>query len=292
MATGAAGNDALNETDVIPTRRILPALLFLVLAGTAQAGCGQVIELPVRGDKTLRYVLSAPSSSVPTTTLLLLAGGSGHLALNAGGCPTALSGNSLVRSKPQFLHLGFAIAYVDSPSDHHGTDGLGGFRTTPEHAADLGEVIADLKRRTGNGVWVIGTSRGAISAANAASRLSGVAAPEGVVLTSPVTVGNPRGRIAWVSQSVFDLPLEAIRIPLLLVGHADDACLRSPASMLAAIAERSASIRRQAVVINGGPGAHIARGVAACEAYSPHGFLEQEDEVANGIARFVRGGDY
>jgi hypothetical protein len=95
-----------------------------------------------------------------------------------------------------------------------------------------------------------------------------------------------------VAQSVFDLPLEAIRMPLLLVAHVEDACLRSPASMIDDIAARSPSTVKQVVKVSGGPGASIAPGLAACEARSPHGFIEQEEEVAAGIARFVRGGRY
>lgn len=41
----------------------------------------------------------------------------------------------------------------------------------------------------------------------------------------------------------------------------------------------------------GGPGAR-ASGLAACEGRSPHGFVEQEAEVAAGIARFALGGRY
>jgi hypothetical protein len=272
--------------------RLAVSLFAGILGGSALAECGEVVTLPVRDGVTLRYVLSTPVSDKPAAALLLLAGGSGHLALDAGGCPKALAGNSLVRSKAIFLKHGFATAYVDAPSDHTGEDGLGGFRTTPQHAADLGRAIADLRRRTGVPIWVAGTSRGAISAANTATRLQGNEAPDGVVLTSPVTVGNPQGRKSWVAQSVFDLPLEAIRMPLLLVAHVEDACLRSPASMIDDIAARSPSTVKQVVKVSGGPGASIAPGLAACEARSPHGFIEQEEEVAAGIARFVRGGRY
>ncbi len=278
--------------DWLLVRSPLRVLLLLLLTGTAQADCGERIELPAHGGTTQRYALARPSGSEPAISLLLLVGGSGRLALDAQGCPTRLSGNSLVRMRPQFLAHGFIAAYVDAPSDHTGDDGLAGFRTDPAHARDLGRVIADLRQRTGAAVWVVGTSRGAISAVNAASRLSGAETPDGIVITSPVTVGNPQGRKAWVAQSVFDLPLEAIHIPLLLVGHSEDACLRSPANMLAVVAERSPSRRKQVVTVSGGPGASVDPGLEACEARSPHGFLEQEDAVVAGIARFVRGGRY
>jgi hypothetical protein len=44
----------------------------------------------------------------------------------------------------------------------------------------------------------------------------------------------------------------------------------------------------------GGPGAGAGGqpSVDACQGRSPHGFVDQEGEVAAGIARFIRGGSY
>lgn len=264
---------------------------LLVLSGGVSATCGQVIELPAHNGNSQRYALTHPAGK-PDAALVLLAGGGGRLALDASGCPTALAGNSLVRMRSLFLAAGFATAYVDAPSDHAGEDGLGAFRATPAHADDLGRVIRDLRQRTGAAVWVIGTSRGAISAANAASRLQGTERPDGVVLTSPVSIGTPQGRKSWTAQTVFDTPLSAIQIPLLAVGHAADACQRSPANLVERIVSMSTSERRQSAIVEGGPGTAVAPGLAACEGRSPHGFLEQETEVVAGIARFVRGERY
>lgn len=275
---------------------ILAALCALGLppAAALAASCGERITLATHGDTRSSYAYAVPATGqAPKAVLLLLAGGGGHLRLDAQGCPRALTGNSLVRSLPLFQAQGYATALLDAPSDHEGEDGLGGFRTAPEHAQDLGRVIADLRQRSGGlPVWVIGTSRGAISAAHAASRLQGRAAPDGVVLTSPVTAGNPRGSKAWVAQSVFDLPLEAITMPLLVIGHAQDKCLRSPASENARILVRASSARKQLVQVEGGPGRAGLSAVEACEGRSPHGFVEQEAEVAAGIARFIRGQPY
>src|SRR4029453_12907410 len=143
------------------------------------------------------------------------------------GCPRALKGNFLVRSLPHFHSEGFFTALVDAPSDHQGGDGLGGFRTSADHAADLGLVVTDVRRRTSASVWVVGTSRGTISAANVASRFTSLATPDGLVLTSAVTSGFRSGRQAWVSQTVFDLKLDAIGSPALIVGPAADQCART-----------------------------------------------------------------
>lgn len=138
---------------------------------------------------------------------------------------------------------------------------------------------------------VDGQLAGAVGAANAAARLTGPEAADGVVLTSALMLGQSGARKAYVAQSVFDVPLEQLGIPLLIVGHADDSCTRSPARLMPGVAERAGSVRKQVVAITGGPG-NAAGGLAACEGKSPHGFLGQEAEVAAGIARFVRGGRY
>lgn len=100
-------------------------------------------------------------------------------------------------------------------------------------------MIADVRARVSGAVWLVGTSRGTLSAANAA-------------------------------------------------------CLRSPASAMESVAARIGSTRKQVVTVTGGPGAPTGpqAGIEACVSRAPHGFTEQEAEVAAGIARFVRGGLY
>lgn len=274
--------------------RLVLAAVLLALTGAlvqAQPGpCGELLTLPSQAGGTLRLALQATPS--PSHTLVLLAGGSGHVDLDDAGCPRALRGNSLLRSMPLWRQAGFALALVDAPSSHQGEDGLAGFRTAPEHAQDLGAVIAALRARSGGSVWLLGTSRGTISAFNAAARLRGEQAPDGLVLSSVLTVGQAGARKRWVAQTVFDLPLEQVRQPVLLVGHALDACPRSPPGQMAALAGRLRVERLQVVTVSGGPGAGDAAGLLACEGRAPHGFVDQEAEVAAGMARFIRGGNY
>lgn len=265
-------------------------------AQTRPAPCGQVITVATHEQTTTRYALSVPDTTVapevPRMALVLLVGGEGYLKLDDQGCPKALKGNSLVRSIPHFHEAGFITALVDAPSDHHGEDGLGGFRAAAEHAKDLGAVIADVRTRTQVPVWVVGTSRGSISAANAAARLTGANAPDGAVLTSALMWGTDRGRKAWTAQTVFDLPLESIQIPLLVLGHEHDKCMRSQPTPMSRIAQRVRSTQKQVVTVTGGPGNPGPVDLSACEGHSPHGFIEQEAEVVAGIARFIRAGKY
>lgn len=259
-------------------------------------GCGEVVTIGTHGRTTTRYALAYPPGAAEPgqrMALVLLVGGGGHLALDDKGCPRALKGNSLVRSLPHFHGAGFVTALVDAPSDYPGEDGLARFRMAPEHADDIGKVIADVRRRTNAPVWLVGTSRGAISAANAATRLSGPSAPDGLVLTSALMSGGRGGQKPWLTHTVFDLALEAIRMPVLVVGHAADTCIRSPAGLMGGITARTNGAREQVVTVTGGPGSLGGPpGVEVCQGRSPHGFNEQEAEVAAGIARFIRGGGY
>lgn len=153
----------------------------------------------------------------------------------------------------------------------------GGGPHSSKHAEDLGRVIEDVRARTRGPVWVIGTSRGTISAANVASRPPGPTAPDGVVLTSALTVGSRSNQRPWLSQTVFDLPLEKIRVPVLIVGHAADTCLRSPAAMMTRIADGTNGVRKQVVTVTGGPGmpAGTQSSVDACVGRSRHGFVDR-----------------
>lgn len=283
--------------------QVLAAFLFLApLACTAQstaaspaADCGEVITLE-HGRSTTRYASTQPQGGAvqgAPVALVLLAGGSGHVDLDDKGCARALKGNSLIRSIPLFRAAGFSTALVDAPSSHHGEDGLGGWRIEARHAEELGKVVADVRARTKGAVWIVGTSRGSISAVNAASRLAGPSAPDGIVLTSPLMAGQAGARKAWVAHSVFDLKLDAVRVPVLVIGHAADKCVRSPPGLIGDIAARTNGVREQVVTVTGGPAASgQGPSLDACEGRSPHGFIGQEAEVAAGIARFIQGGRY
>ena len=264
-------------------------------ASTANS-CGEVVTIGTHDRTTTRYTF-AHTEGAPVQgariALVLLVGGGGHLNLDDKGCPRALTGNSLVRMLPFFHDAGLVTALVDAPSDHPGEDGLAGFRITTQHADDLGKVIADVRTRTNGSVWLVGTSRGTISAVNVASRLSGPSAPDGLVLTSALMSGDVGARKSWVAHTVFDLRLEAIKIPVLVVGHAADNCVRSPAGLMGNITARTHGVRQQAVTVTGGPiNPGRAPSIAACEGRAPHGYVDQEAEVAAGMARFIRGENY
>ncbi|MEO6016996.1 MAG: alpha/beta hydrolase [Polaromonas sp.] len=284
--------------------KIVPAALLMTFAmgsalaqteaASATASCGTVVSLDTRPNSATRYSW-VPGRSVDGTSsaiaFILLIGGGGTLDLDNAGCPRRLKGNILVRTAPLFQAAGIATVLVDAPSDWSSGEGLAGFRIASEHAADMARVIADVRARTGaTVVWVLGHSRGSLSAANAAARLRGANAPDGVVLVSPMLQGEPSKRKPWVSQTVFDTDLKAYTGALLLVGHAADNCERSLPERLDTAVKGSQAVRQQVVRMTGGPrSAGRAPSLSTCEVLEAHDFVEQDAEFAQGVLRFARG---
>jgi hypothetical protein len=255
----------------------LVAVLVLVLAGIddARAAAERVVDVPTRPGVTVRVLLGTPDGP-PVATALLFAGGHGGLRLRPDGSIGWGRKNFLVRSRARLVAHGIATVVLDAPSDRRE---LGSFRTTGDHAADVAGVIRWARKTLTAPVWLVGTSLGTVSVANAAVRLGGAPdGADGVVLTAAI-LDNPRG------GSVTEQDLGKIRVPALVVQHRDDGCpLCTPALLGRLEGKLSSSPRRQIVVVAGG----VSEG-PVCEAMAHHGFSGVEDEVVAVVARFVGG---
>jgi pimeloyl-ACP methyl ester carboxylesterase len=208
--------------------------------------------------------------------LVLLAGGHGGLQIGGDGRLAWGSGNFLVRTRAQFAAQGLAVAVLDAPSDRQSPPFLQGWRQTPEHAADLQAVIAWLHANAHVPVWLVGTSRGTQSAAWAATQLVGTDAPDGIVLTSTI-LDDPRGR------PVTAMPLERIRVPVLVVHHADDGCALCRYARVPALMDALTNAPRKSLVtITGG----ASRG-DPCEAFAHHGYNGNEDDVVRQVVGWI-----
>lgn len=268
---------------------LLLAFAILPLAsGPTHANCGEVIRLETRGAESITYGYGATEAALSRAALVLLAGDTGYLNLDDEGCARKLKGNTRVRNQKSLRQVGFATAVVDAPSDRQGKDGLGGFRIEEDHAKDLSLVIADLQKRTGLQVYVIGSSRGTISAANAASCLSSQNAANATMLMSLLTLGRDGAFKPWVAHSVFDLPLANITKPLSVVVHVDDKCPRTPSGLGEKIVKKSTATHATILALKGGPENSMrARGLKACAGKTPHGFVGQDEYVVRIISEFV-----
>jgi hypothetical protein len=244
---------------------------------------GIVVDLPTRPGVTLRYAAFAPDKAARATVILFVGG---HGALNIPEHPGPNwqnPGNFLSRSREFFRRRDLYVAIVDAPSDRR--DGMiNNFRITSNHAADLAAVIADLRQRVpGVPIWLIGTSRGSISAANVAARLHGVEGADGVVLTSSVTRAAT-GNLSPSRDATFDTDLSSIQIPALVVSHRGDACqFSSPADASVLLRKLSNAPRKEVLMFEGGDPPRSD----ACEAYAAHGYLGIEAQVVDAIADWI-----
>ncbi len=255
-------------------RRLLLALLLLA-ALPAQAE-ERVLDVATgRGENVMRVLLLAPAGT-PRGALVLLAGGDGSLDLTPEGRIRNLGGNQLVRTRNAYIAAGWLVAVPDMPLDTW--RGRPYSRLGAEHAADLGQVVALLRREV-RLVVVAGTSMGSLSAANAAARLRGDQAPNGVILTSGLLMGGNGG--PSVEEGVPGL--SGIAMPVLLLHHRHDACRLTPPSGPALLRPLlKAAPRVDLVMLEGGSGTGNP-----CEGRSAHGFWGIDDQVVATVTEWL-----
>jgi len=247
---------------------VLSAALALVFLST-----------PARADSLLRLA-TRPGVTVPIyymkradarATLVLLPGGAGGLGIK-NGAPT--SANFLVRSRDLFAAGGFHVAALGRPSDRRELDYED--RISVEHMADLRRVVAFLKQDAGLPVWLVGTSRGTVSA-TAAAIAFGNDSLAGIVLTSSVTAARKAGAVPMQK-------LAAIRVPVLVVHHENDACpVCDPREAPAILAGLKSAPVKKLVLVSGG--ANPSGG--ACGSRHWHGYAGMEREVVALIAAWI-----
>ena len=251
----------------------LTFLLGMLSSAFAQV-TQKVVDLPTRPGVTQRMlVLAVPN---PKAAVVLFAGGHGGLQLAADGTIGWGKGNFLVRSRQIFAEQGLTVVVLDAPSDRQSSPFLSGFRQKPEHAADVKAVIAWLRESAKVPVWLVGTSRGTQSVGYVATELAANDGPDGIVLTSSI-LRDDKGR------AVPAMPLERIRIPVLVVHHEQDGCALCPfADVPALMAKLATAPRSQLLAFKGGED----RG-DPCEAFAHHGYNGLERDVVQQIAAWI-----
>ncbi len=248
----------------------LIAALLLCAAATAHAGVAEeLIQLPSAGEARLPVLLSHDDATPPVAAAVLFNGGGGAVGL-LKRIPQP-GGNFLVRSRALFAARGVITAVIDVPTDIATMSDA--YRMSPRHADDVNTVVGELHRRyPALPVFLVGTSRGTVSAAYAGATLG--KAIYGVVLTSTVfnaTRGGP-------GVSGFDWG--TIHSRLLFVHHADDGCVATPYFM----AQRAAA-HHTLITAHGGD----TPSSEPCEAFSAHGYLGIEAPVVEAIVQWMRG---
>jgi predicted peptidase len=225
--------------------------------------------IPTRRGVSVSIAISKPRAK-PIASVILFSGGNGNLKLSKTGFGAGAD-NFLVRTRQQFVLAGYLVAISDAPSDRR--NGLDGFRTSDKHAEDVKILVSWLSARWLVPIYLIGTSRGTISACNAVAR-SGGRKVAGLILTASVTAGN--------RETLDDVALERIKIPTLLVHHRQDTCHASPYQGAQALLKRLAGQKEMEDISGGDPlYSH------PCGSLSQHGFLGVESQVVQSIVEWI-----
>ena len=256
------------------------AILLLVAWSWPCLAAEELLSIPTRNGVTLSYLLDQDKATAPKVVVISFIGGLGALGLERraqkGPVKFGPTANFLVRIRDRMTDADAADVIVDSPSDQL-PDGMSDrFRSGQDHATDIRALIRDLKQRfPGARVFLLGTSRGTISAAALGASLGDLV--QGVVLSSTVTNADRTGS----ALSAFDFG--SIKVPVLLVHHHDDGCRSSPYSG----AERL-SKKFPLVSVSGGDPPQSE----PCEAMSQHGYLGREAPTAEAIRNWMLGREF
>ena len=242
--------------------------LFFCAMGLGAWAQDQLVTLPTREGQSITYWWMPAQGA--KATVLLLSGGSGGIGMREG---RPQSRNFLIRSGELFRAQGLNVAMLGNPSDKRQLDDV--WRTSEMHRTDVAQVLADSRQRGAAAVWLVGTSRGTISAAALGIGLSEQVA--GLVLTASVTAYS-------VQASVPRQAIDQIRVPVLVYHHKQDACRITQAHETDWIMRglKNAPVKKRWLVEGGGPPEGDP-----CEALHWHGFIGMEAQAVKDIAGWI-----
>jgi len=247
-------------------------ILFILLSvlSLPAFAAGDFFRLDTRADVTVPVFYMKHDSA--KATVILLPGGSGGFGHLVDGEPS--SNNFLVRTRDYFHDAGFNVAVMGRASDMDDLDFEK--RISPEHLQDIKTLVEYVRKDSGLPVWLVGTSRGTVSA-TAAAIAFGKTELGGIVLTSSIVSRNKTGAVP--SQD-----LEKITIPVLVVHHSKDACpICSPDEVPEVIAGlKNAAIKKLVFVDGGNPKGK------PCKAKHYHGFFGIENSTVELIASWIK----
>jgi hypothetical protein len=238
------------------TRQLKAIILCALAAGMAlqaKAEPEQIVEIETRPGIRVRALLSTPHPALGS--VILLAGGDGHLRLGPLGEIGWGSRNQLVRSRALYAAAGYAALVPDVALDLVESKTFEEYRSSEAHIEDIGGFVAYM-RRIAPPVFLIGTSRAAVSVVNAAIRLGSHSniSPDGLVITSGMLIDPDRSLVPLGQKPD---ALATIWQPTFLLVHENDECPYTSAS--ATVKFRSFLLGAEQVLVlklgGGNPGA-------------------------------------
>jgi pimeloyl-ACP methyl ester carboxylesterase len=239
----------------------------------------ELVTVPTRSGVTETYLLIRnPPSATPKVAVIAFVGGFGAIGLAGREVPIKFgpTTNFLIRFRNDLVDADFAEVVVDAPSDKLPQGMSDDFRLGPDHVTDIRAVLADVGKRFPDAkVFLMGTSRGTISAAALGAKLGD--AVQGTILTTTVTNRDKQGP----GLSTFNFA--SIKVPVLLVHHRDDGCPMSPYNNAEHLSKSFPLIS-----VSGGDPPQSG----PCDPQSPHGYFGKDAPVAQAMKSWMLGRDF
>jgi pimeloyl-ACP methyl ester carboxylesterase len=253
-------------------RWLIIALVLSLVPGAQAAPDATRDVVTIDVDGAPQNVLFLTPATKPIAAVVMFPGGDGQIGVAANGS-IARAGNFLIRTRDKWLARGFLFVAVDAAVARAYSRGD---RVGPANQRAIAQIVAAVRQRTPAPIWLLGTSAGAPAAvAGAASLPAG--SIKGVAISSPLSMPGPH-------DSVFDVPLARISVPVLIQIHQDDGCPSTPPANAARI---KAALTSAAMVevqqFSGGTPPRSGR----CEAFAQHGFYGIEDRVVTAAADWI-----
>jgi hypothetical protein len=237
----------------------------------------EIVTLPTRAGVTQSYFLTSIPKDLKAVAVLFPGSGGLIQLRSENGKPRFNQGNFLVRSRAEFVKRGVVAAIMDAPSDQQGGWGMSDeFRLGSAHFTDISTVVEGLEKRFSKvPLFLVGTSRGTISAAALSAKLRQRTA--GAILTSTMFRQAPRNsKEPGEGLSKFDFA--TIEPRLLFVHHVSDQCESTPYGEAARLSDKYPLIS-----VFGGPPPQSG----PCDAFSQHGFLGKESEAVEELVNWM-----
>jgi alpha-beta hydrolase superfamily lysophospholipase len=247
-------------------------IAFGLIAGAQAApdAAGNVVTINIDGAP--QNVLFVAPATKPIAAVVMFPGGDGQIGVGANGT-IARRGNFLIRTRDKWLARGFLFVAVDAAVARAYSRGD---RVGPANLRAIAEIVSAVRSRTPAPIWLLGTSAGAPAAvAGAASLPAG--SIRGVVISSPISKPGTH-------DTVFDVPLARISVPVLIQIHQQDGCTSTPPANAARI--KAALTSAPVAEVQEFSGGTLPRS-EACEAFAQHGFYGIEDQVVTAAANWI-----
>lgn len=284
------GTEASRVNPFCPsTMRYLIRVAMLVCAVVSRlmglAHADEVVILDTRPGVTQSFLLLEPKEP-PKGVVVSFPGHEGVVQFRKVGDSYEVDGKGGgLTANPKVHEMlreqGFVVALLAPPSDQsYGMDTR--FRSSPEHALDIRQVIAWLHQRYNSKPYLMGHCRSTYSPTSVATRLrnEGIS---GLILSSTRSQGR--------HGSVMDYKKGAINIPVLLVHHTEDPCPDTPYYNVKRLQSyyEAASPKVDVILVSGGDTESSRQGRCMGGA---HAFKGLQGEVALAIADWLQRKDF